>query len=354
MLNAHIKDDFRNLLEYREWVNRALQSLSPENQARMDEFSEETVNTQIVNMPNWFGPDTSFEELSSGITQYKRPELIQQIYDKVNDKISTLTRNKIKSKKLEYNASGLGVFVFDRASMGLFRLKEFYSPSHKKTFDNKEIKSSRRGYTLIKDNTPIIERWEQKSDGKPKIRTSNKKVFAWFPPSSKEKRAVELFVGCGGTSRTTAEQLLYSGISAIIVAQLLEQAHIPTKITIALGSSPDTYEKAAYAALIPVKNYDERLDMNLLALLTSDPRFFRFEGLKGYLCLYDHFGVVIPDNFGHGLGRSSLKKIVEESGYADRTKLAPNRYYFGRTIDEGEAIEHITETIDDLSNKLNQ
>lgn len=354
MLHAHIKDDFKNLLEYREWVARASQNLSSMNRERINEFSEETVYEQIATMPNWFGPDTSFDELSRGITQYKRPELIQKIYDKVNDKISTLTRNKIKSKKLTYNASGLGVFVFDRAAMGLFRLKEFYSPTHKKVFDKSEVKETKRGCTLTKDNTLIVERWEQRPDGKPKVRTSNKTVFAWFPPHSKDKRAVELYVGCGGSSRTTAEQLLYSGISAIIVAQLLEQAHIPTKVTIALGSSPDGYEKDAYAALIPVKNYDERLDINLLALLSSDPRFFRFEGLKGYLCLYDHFGVVIPDNFGLGLGRNSLKKTIEETGYSERAKLAPNRYYFGRTIDEDEAIAHITETIDDLSSKLNQ
>lgn len=353
MLKAYIKDDFRNLLEYREWVIQMFENISSSNESGKAEFTEEEIRDLIVRNPNWFGAGTSFEELSKGITQYKQPDLIEQIYQKVNDRISTSTRNKIKSKKLSYNAAGLGVFVFDRAAMGIYRLKEFYSPLHKQIFDKKEVNTTKKGHHLKQDGTPVVERWEEKPDGKPKVRTSNKKVFAWFPPQRKEKRAVELFIGTGGHSGVKAEELLYSGISAIIVAQLLEQAQIPSKITIAIGSSPDNYESEAFAALVPVKNYDERLDMNLLALLSSDPRFFRYEGLKGYVCLYDYFNRVIPPNFGNGLGKQTLMRTIEESGYAKKANLAPNRYYFGRTFTEKDALAHINETIEDLAKKLN-
>lgn len=354
MLKAYIKGDFKNLLEFRVWVRESIKNLKDSNSSQFEkQFSDARVRRDLQDS-DWFGEGTTLEELKRGITEYKKPELISQIFDKVDSQVSTVTRNMIKTNKLRYNSSGLGAFIFDRAAIGLYRLKEFYSPLHKKVFDQAEVKSTKRGHKLINDNSPIVERWETKSDGKPKVRTSNKNVFAWFPPKKKEKRAVELFVGCGGHGGVSAEAFLYSGISAIIVAQLLEKAGIPTKITIGVGSSPDGFEKKVYAALIPVKNYDERLDINLLALLSSDPRFFRYEGLQSYPCLYQEFGDTVPEGFGIGLGHLTLMQSIEQTGYAQRAKLAPNRYYFGRIFNEQDALDHINKTVKNLSEKLNE
>ncbi len=354
MLEAHIKDDFKNLLEYRQWVDQKFNSLSESNKVYLDRFDKDYVEQRIARNPTWYGSDTSYEEMSAGITQYKSPQLIETIYEQVNDRISTAVRNKINAKKMRYNATGLGVFVFDRAVMGMYRLREYYSHSLKKVVDRSEVIHSDRGCKLAIDHTKVTERWEQKPDGKPKVRTTNKHVFAWFPPQSKEKRSVELFISCGGHSGITAEQFLYSGVAAIIVAQLLEKAHIPTRITIVIGSSPDGFEEQAYVAIIPVKNYDESLDINLLALLTSDPRFFRFEGFKGLVALYDHFEATIPSSFGTGMTRDHLIETIEESSYSKTAKLAPNRFYFGWTFSSDRAVEQINTVIEEMAERLNE
>jgi len=353
MLKAYIKDDFKNLLEYRQWAETKFKNLQFENEIYLDRFSKAFVDNRMRTHPEWFGKNTSYEEMSTGITQYKSPDLIEKIYSQVNDKISTNTRSRIKARKINYNPSGLGVFVFDRAAMGLYRLKEYYSHSHQRVVDKSEISPSAAGYILSADKSKVIERWEEHPDGRPKIRTTSKNVFAWFPPQSKEKSAVEMFITCGAPAAINAEKFLYSGIAAIITAQILEIARIPTRINLVIGSSPDEFDETVFASIIPVKNYDETLDINLLALLTSDPRFFRYEGFKGLIGIYDHFGASIPSSFGTAMNRGYLTDTIEKSGYAKKAGLAPNRFYYGFTFSESEAIDQINLAIEEISSKIN-
>jgi hypothetical protein len=353
MLKAYIKDDFKNLLEYRQWAETKFKNLQFENETYLDRFTKEFVDGRILTNPDWFGKNTSYEEMSAGITQYKSPDLIEKIYSQISDKISTTTRSKIKARKINYNPSGLGVFVFDRAAMGLYRLKEYYSHSHARVVDKSEVSRSSDGYILSADNSKVTERWEERPDGRHKIRTTSKNVFAWFSPQSKEKSAVEMFITCGAPAAIDAEKFLYSGIAAIITAQILEMARIPTRINLVIGSSPDQYEEKVFASIIPVKNYDETLDINLLALLTSDPRFFRYEGFKGLLGIYDHFGASIPSNFGTAMNREYLTDTIEKSGYAKKSGLTSNRFYYGFTFSESEAIDQINSAIEEISGKIN-
>lgn len=352
MLKVYMKDDFKNLFEYREWVDNTFNNISTENEGHVLNYEKEAVERRIEQRSSWYGRDTSFAEMNSGITEYKRPELIEKIYGQVNDKISTNVKDKIKARKIRYNPFGLGVFVFDRAAMGMYRLKEFYSPSLKETVEYGDVKRMKEGFVLVEDGSPVVERWEEKADGKPKIRTSSKNVYAYFPRVNKDKQAVDLFISCGGHASVTAEQFLYSGVSAIIVAQLLEKALIQTRISIVIGSSPDNFSKKAYGAVIPVKNYDEKLDINLLALLTSDPRFYRHEGFKGVVALYDHFGEACPGSLGYGFNKEHLTTAIENSTYTKTATLAPNRFYFGWTFSEDESVEVIKESINDLAEKL--
>jgi hypothetical protein len=352
MLKAHIKDDFNNLLEYHQWVNDSIKHISPLNRSHLEMFDKITIENTIQRRPKWFGKGASYQELIKGITEYKDPQLIEDIFNQVNDKISTNTKDKIKARKVRFNPNGLGVFVFDRAAMGMYRLKEFYSPSLNQTVDAKLVKQTHKGFELKTDGSFIEERSEQKENGHPKIRTTSKNVYAYFPKINKEQQAVELYISCGGHGDISADQLLYSGISAIVVAQLLEKAHIQTKISIVLGSSPDNFTENVYACIVPVKKYDEALDINLVALLTSDPRFFRYEGFKGIVSIYDYFKEPTPKSLGKGITKDHLIDVIEKSDYSKQKELAPNRFYFGWAFSEDSAIEQINETIEEISKRI--
>lgn len=352
MLKAHIKDDFNNLLDYHEWVNNTIKNISYKNKNILKMFDKYEIDKLTRTNSKWFGSDVTYEKLVKGITEYKDPELIERIFNQVNDKVSTQTKDKIKARKVRFNPNGLGVFVFDRAAMGMYRLQEFYSPSHNQIFDEVFVKQTNTGFELKADGSYIEQRFEQKENGQPKIRTTSKNVYAYFPRINKEKQAVELFISCGGHVGIIADELLYSGISAIVVAQLLEKAHIQTKISVVFGSSPDGFNATVYGCLVPVKKYDEALDINLLALLTSDPRFFRYEGFKGIISSYDYFKATCPETLGKGMTKDYLTEVIEKSDYSKNRQLAPNRFYFGWAFSEDTAIAQINETIEEISKRL--
>lgn len=354
MLKAHIVDNFKNLLEYQEWVKDSVANISDANKVSVQRFERSSIESMISMSKKWFGEGVTFDELAKGITNYKSPELIQRLLGRVNDKMTTRTKDQIKTRRVKFNANGLGIFIFDRASMGMYRLKEFYSDKHEQVVQREQVKEVNKNFKLISDGSKVIERWEQKPDGKPKVRTTNKNVYAYFPPLNKENKAVELFLTCGGYAGVDSDQFLYSGMSAIVIAQLLEKARIKTKITIVIGSSPDGFKRNAYAVVVPVKNYDEALDINLIALLSSDPRFFRYEGFKGVVSLYDYFGVEAPGSLGTAMTRDYLYKTIEESDYSKRAKLAPNRFYLGGTFTERDALRMIENTIEEIAERINQ
>lgn len=350
-MRAFVKDDFKDLLEYRKWVNDRMANLSWKNRMHADVFDKRVVERRMADNPLWFGK-TSFEEMNTGINTFQNPELITKIYNQVSDKISSSTKDRIKAKKVKYNPNGLGVFVFDRAAMGMYRMSEFYSPSLHQVVDERKVETTKDRYTLKEDGSPVINRLEECEDGRPKIRTTSKNVFAYYPPTPKDNKAVELLISCGGHVGVTSEQLLYSGISALVVAQMLEKAKVKTRISVVFGSSPDGYKSSSYAAIVPVKNYDENLDINLLALLSSDPRFFRFEGFKGIIAGYDHFNAACPDTLGKGMNRDYLRQTIEDSDYAQKTNLSPNRFYFGWTFSEADALKTISESVNQIAERI--
>jgi hypothetical protein len=343
---------FENLLQYREWVDSTFKNLSSRNSHFQYEYEKNYIDSFAKKYPKWFGSGVTFEELSKGITTYKNPQLIERIFQKVEDKVPSQTKDKIKARKVKYNPFGLGVFVFDRASMGMFRLKELYSEKHQNTVEREEVNYIKDEFRMISDNSIVTERWEQKKDGKPKVRTTSKDVYAYFPPITKDKQAVDIFISAGGHSEVTAEQFLYSGISAIIVAQLLEKAHVKTKISLVIGSSPDNFNDTVVGAIIPIKKYDEPLDINLIALLSSDPRFFRFEGLKGIISLYDHFKERCPSGLGRGMTKTTLESTMNEYIKKHPDSFSENRFYFGWTFNEDSAIDQINTVVNEIAKRI--
>jgi hypothetical protein len=351
-MKAEIKQ-FIDLLEYQAWVNERMNNLSKENELLTEYFDKtETENRINKRGGKWFGEGATYRELAAGVSQYKNPDLITKIYNQVNHSISTQARDSIKARKVKFNPFGLGIFVFDRAAMGMYRLEEFYSQSKKTRVERELVKLDTTPHTLFEDGTEVIKRWEQKPDGKPKIRTVNKTVYAYYPKVRKDGKAIELFIMAGGDVSKTANELLYSGISAIIIAQILEKARIKTRISLLHGTSPDQYGNSFYGSIIPIKNYDENVDVNLLALITSDPRFFRWDGFKGILAVYDFFKKSMPGNFGFILTKENMKKVIEESDFAVKNNLPPNRFYFGGTYSESEATKVINETIEEIAERL--
>lgn len=344
-------DTFRDFSEYRAWLDKAYQNLSPLNADQKESFSPEMFNFRGERTRDWYGQDVTYEELSAGITEYSSPELLGELLSKVKSTISTEALQKITVKRLRFNDLGLGVFSFDRAAMGLYRIKEYYSPSLERRVMEDEITKSDGRIMLTADGSPVEERWEQRPDGSPRGRTTTKRLFAYFPKDKQTKRAVSIVVSAGGHAGIKAKDFLYSGLSAVVIAQLLEQAGICTSIYVLIGTfSYPEGKKEFNGCLVPAKGPDEALDANLVAMTTSDPRFFRFEGFKGLLAAYDHFGRQAPDGLGILPNAREMVEILSKHKKGGR-KASPidNLVCISGCFSENAAREAIEDAIDEIT-----
>lgn len=349
--NVELKDDFKNLLEYQQWVKHGLKSISDLNKDQLSRFERSNVESTINYSPSWFGKGTTYEELVDGVKEYRSPELLDELYNKVNHQLSPHIAQRLKARKMRFNAMGFGMFCFDRAAMTMYRNEELYSPSRNETVDRQDVKRTSKGMVHSKDGSKVIKRWEQKPDGTDKIRTNTKELFAYFPEVPRDRHAVEFFISPEAAAGISAEKMLYCGVSAVIMAELLIKAGVKVKINLVVGSAPEKNRKRYTGCVIPVKQYDETLDRNLIALLTSDARFMRWDVFQGLIVAFDKFKKSAPYGLGYPVDALQLKALLEGSGYTKKSQAA-HRYYFGGTFSEGAALHDISKTIEDIASYL--
>jgi hypothetical protein len=347
----HIKDDFKGLLDYQQWLKESFANLSEKNAMYLQRFSRETFDSIIKSREGWFGTQVTYEEMEDGVKEYMNPELLDSMYQKVQSEVVSTLTHQLKARKLTFNAQGFGMFCFDRAAMTLYRNREYYSETQQRVVMPVEVVRSGKHHSLRSDGSLVKERWEQTEEGKPKVRTHTKEVFAFFPMVKRERPAVEFFISCTAPASVNGINLLYNGISAVIMAEILTKAGIKIKINMMIGTAISESKKDLVGCIVPVKHYDETMDRNLLALMSSDPRFMRYDAFKGLVSVYDHFDKTISSGFGFSLSAIELKDILESSGYTAKLQ-STYRYYFGGIYSEEAAINNITRTIQEISDNL--
>ena len=350
---VQLKDNFKSLFEFQSWVQSGLENISDLNKNELQRFEEETARRTIKYSSEWYGKEAVYEELVAGVKEYARPDLLDELYNKVQHELDAKVTQTLKARKIKFNSMGFGMFCFDRAAMTLYRNEQFYSPSRKQVIDERQVKKVGSQYKNHSDGSKIVKRWEKKADGTDKVRTHTKDLFAYFPEVPRDRHSVEFFISPEAAASVPADKMLYCGVSAVIMAELLIKAGVKVKINLVVGSAPDKSRKSYTGCVIPVKQYDETLDRNLIALLTSDPRFMRWDVFKGIVATFDGFKKKVPAGLGYAVDAEQLKALLEGSGYTKNFQAA-HRYYFGGTFSEAAALRDISRTITHIATHLSK
>lgn len=300
-----LQTNIRNLSHFRQFVELESDRLNAHNRQIWDTFSN-SIEVKIER--GWYG-NTTLADMEKGIKTYAEPQLLAEVQEGVKSEIPAEVRNAVPSRKMAYNARGLGVFSFDRTAMGLHKYKT--------------------------------------ETGKTALRTTNKKVFAYFPTQTKEKQAIEFLLMAGNSGGVSAKQMLYSAVAGIILAKMLLLSGYRIKISLLLGSVADS---DFTGVVIPAKAWDEPFDENLLALLTSDARLFRYDGFKGLMAIYNHFGKKIPSTFGRMPSFSDAKRIADS--YMKSQGMKHPILPIGMATTVQAAVSQVEETIADIK-KIN-
>lgn len=310
--------------------NALFHSLVFESLNEFDGFVEEEISERLNkgNMERWLGVLRSSRESLKDVTwfgspapgslkeleehkEFQRPELYKEAEEEIRKSLSEFDEEELKNliqiKKIAYNSIGFGIFSFDRAAMGLQRIKT--------------------------------------RSGKEKITTSVKDVYAYFLDKPMEQRAVKIYVVAGGLGTVDAKEMLYNGMGAVVLADYLSQRNYSVEINVVIESVKmnGLNSIAAYAAIIKTKRFEDFLDRNLIAVLTSDPKYYRYKGFKGIISIYNKFGEVCPAGLGGAITKGMMEDFVREENTLDCTPFVIIANY---------SLEQIKENIIHLINQL--
>ena len=155
---------------------------------------------------------------------------------------------------------------------------------------------------------------------------------------------VRIVLYAGGDNRKSAEQMLYASIAGVVFAEQLSMAGYQVTISILFGSKhPKRAEFCGH--LVDVKQANQPIDRSLLAYLTSDARFFRYEGFQGVLTAWDYFRKTAPKGLGHMLDNEGAKDLIE-SQFQDETV-----FYFGQAYAWSKAMGALKEAVESINTK---
>ena len=235
----------------------------------------------------WFGyPPPKFIHELENHKEFQNPALFKEVEEEIRSAMADFERldlqNLLKVRKIAYNSMGFGVFSFDRAAMGLQKIRT--------------------------------------ESGIEKITTSVKDVYAYFINKPMEQRSVKLYIVAGALAHVSGKNMLYTGVGAAILAEYLMERNYSIEITVGIGSyDPD--KRVLCMNLVKAKRFEDSLDRNLIAVLTSDPKYFRYKGFKALLSIYNKFGRNCPPGLGTLLNKRLMEEFVQDENSETTTAI---------------------------------
>lgn len=290
---------FNNLSSFTDFVNK--EQLNDHNSDIWNKVKDSVKDKK----DGWYGNivKPTLNQLQNHVT-YQNMNLVNEakntLRNKLKPKLDKIQKQIQDSKSIKFNAKGLGIFSFARASMGLHR------------------------FSKLKTNTPI-ERLVTGLDielGRNKAKTYTKDVFAYFVAKPTQRKAVTIFVNCGGMSNVDGKNMVYNGVGIATVVEILEKKGIAVQIKVLLSTK---VESKNFISEITIKKHEDTLDINLLMLLSADPAYFRYKGFKGLIAMSNH----AESNITRGLGTTSdYEKFVNQNeAYKNQTNIVFGEQY---------------------------
>ena len=313
---------FDSVGQFNGFVDNESKSLSDHNFEILKEVNAGT-QAKIDSGSEWYGQPTptSIDELNNH-NSFLGIELLKQIKPKIERHLSDYLRyleSYIMPKpKVSYNDRGLGMFSFDRAAMGLYQSGKIAlgSPIEK---------------TAAQINIEL---------GRDKINTSIKKVYTYFEHKEKTYPSIRLYLMAGANANVQGSDLLYVGLACAELVEFLELRGVAVEVNVLVGSA---FRNQVCLASVRVKRFQDKTDKNLLLLLSSDPRYFRYRGFKALIALSNHFGYKIPK----GLGR-----LEESMGETFVSAHDPKGFVFEQSYSLDNAAKEVKRIIETYKTRL--
>ena len=339
---------------------------------------------------NWWGykPNDakSFDDqmsLDNVLVSFLNQGLLTRADELYDQLLSTIDLGgDLKQQRIIFTSQPIGIFSFAQASKGLIRSLEFYCPSENRIIppdlvfkgdlsgkeyyyfegkDDEEILVERRqeGTTSILAKCPYAKPQLNYDSGmvlpydtegniinfyqdlKLRYSSTTKKVY-----QIREKKGggyapyVDLYTPLGADNRFGTEAMLVQALPMILLARVLERAGVRTRVfaTSFMKTRTDNF----MVSPILVKEYGSPLDLNKLAIFTSDKRLFRFHifnSLLGWFVEngdlrtthYQTYGVYNNDIYALMPRVKNYYQYQMEKGTMPKTNIDKGLMIFGGT-----------------------
>jgi hypothetical protein len=343
------------------------------------EILKRQLNESIKRRLEWFGvSDTQLDWLNSGVTNYNKMQELQCSVDSLTKNISKLDIIDIdQSKRIKFTEKEIGIFSYDLASLGLIKVYEYYSnllqrivsgnfiikenkafyfvgqkyiPRHEVKYvaDKSGFYSNILGRLVDKKDLECIEKnnsflyfyleqqeipkhiVEQKhkigKNGKPMFTTTFKKCFINIEKVKNPLPRIDLIVVPAFNGAVTASQIFYNSVSLITICEKLSKSNVNYRLlTSYCGATPQDLDCEVFS-FINIKNENQILDINQIAILSSDARFYRYENFKlKYAMQYDNgwenkmdTNIAIPINDVDKIKNTYLEYLSKQTSQSDR------------------------------------
>jgi len=323
-----------------------------------------------------------------------------------------------QKKEIQFTERDIGIFSFDLASLGLIRIYEYYSPLLKsfvdpdyvrgiETSDGKEIfyhvkvdyiPKHRVNFNfklggfysdvlgmivekkdLIEEITnddiiyyyperqeipehPVERKQKIDEEGNEVFGTTYKKCFIYTPRPEKQLPRIDLIINSTYSFGVDANtSMLWNSMAALAVAEKLSKANANYRILAALPvRTTGSGTPAEVFTFITIKDENQTLDPNKMALIVSDGRFFRYELWKGYFAMQYEAGYNSKIDVG-GIGRpitdrneiknAYIEYLKKQKGFSDReaSKREDSKIVFNQVYSEQQAIDDYNRIINQIS-----
>lgn len=291
-------------------------------------FSLDRLEYYVENRPYWYGINTSLDKLIAGYTEFADPGLLDTTIKNVTASIPDDLFSGIDKPKMKIN-DRFGMFSFDLASMAMTYVYEYFDKKGNKVDANYAFAKAGKFYHE-KTEEEIFQKIKRRKNGTPVVVSSVRNCLIDFEKEQKEERSVEIFITSAFSSREDSEDILYNSMAGIIVAKNLISKGFKVKIT-AITVGQGSICKQFYYHLVPVKNFNEPLDVNAVAYVCGDARFFRYQGFKMLIWGIDQNKKKVSSGIAAPVESNRVIKQHIETKYVPYSKLkqADTRLYFG-------------------------
>ncbi|GAA0892600.1 hypothetical protein GCM10009122_22790 [Fulvivirga kasyanovii] len=266
--------------DFHDFVDHQTRELSPANKARWKETNVYT-RERLEKGSTWYGdpPPADLNELNAHDT-FSGLHLVKQIKPKIKaylyKYLNHLEAEEMPKPRIAYNDRGIGVFSFDRAAMNLQRLEK------------------------VSLSTPLDKTASQLNIelGRTKIITTVKKAYAWFEHRESSLPAIRLYLVAGANADIEGNNILYTGLGCCELAEFMELRGVPVEVNILIETS---FQAQTVVACVRVKRFQDKVDLNQLLLISSDPKYYRYRGFKALIAMANYFDLFIPEGLGSTL-----------------------------------------------------